>query len=126
MGFAGTWTGTGADSQGATTVTWSLTQTDAAVSGTVATRAVNPSDGSCNSCHRNKSGSVSGTIAGSTLTLTMFFAAGVDGDPTPACSAALTGTASSVADGTLTGDYTGADTCEGPFTNGKLAMARQR
>ena len=54
-------------------------QTGTAVSGTVATQAVNPNDGSCNSCHRNKNGSVSGAISGSTLTLTMFFAAGGDG-----------------------------------------------
>ncbi len=125
IGFVGTWTGMGADSQGETTVTWSLTQTGAAVSGTVATEAVSPNDGSCNSCHRNKSGSVSGTISGSTLTLSMFFAAGVNGDPTPACSQTLAATASSLADGTLAGEYTGADTCEGPFTNGKLAMARR-
>src|SRR5436309_3047635 len=64
IGFAGTWTGTGADSQGATTVAWSLTQTGSTVSGTVTTQAVNPDDGSCNSCHRNKRGSVSGTISG--------------------------------------------------------------
>ena len=123
--FSGTWTGTAADSQGAITVVWSLTQSGATVSGTVATHAVTPNDGSCNSCHRNKSGSVSGTISGSTLTLTMFFAAGGEGDPTPACSATLKGSATTVADGILTGEYSGADTCEGPFTNGTLAMAHQ-
>jgi len=126
IGFAGTWNGTGVDSQGATTVTWALTQTGGSVSGTVATQAVDPNDGSCNSCHRNKSGAVSGTISGQKLILTMFFAAGVSGDPTPACSATVTGTASSTGEGTLAGEYSGADTCEGPFTNGTLTMARQR
>jgi hypothetical protein len=125
VAFAGTWSGTGVDSQGATTVAWSLTQTGTTVSGTVATQAVNPDDGSCNSCHRNKSGSVSGAISGSTLTLTMFFAAGGDGDRTPACSATLTGNLTIVADRMLSGEYSGADTCEGPFANGTLAMARQ-
>ena len=125
IGFAGTWNGTGVDSQGATTVIWSLTETGAAVSGTVTTQAVDPNDGSCNSCHRNKSGTVSGTISGTKLTLTMFFAAGVSGDPTPACSATVTGTASSTGGGTLAGEYSGVDTCEGPFTNGTLAMARR-
>ena len=104
---------------------WSLTQTGETVSGTVSTQAVNPNDGSCNSCHRNKSGTVTGTIAGSRLTLQMFFAAGVDGDPTPACSATLTGSATLAADRTVSGEYSGADTCEGPFTNGTLAMARR-
>ena len=125
IGFAGTWNGTGVDSQGSTTVTWSLTGTGAGVSGTVRTEAVDPNDGSCNSCHRNKSGTVSGTVAGTKLTLTMFFAAGVNGDPTPACSATVTGTASITGDGTLAGEYSGADTCEGPFTNGTLALARR-
>ena len=125
LGFAGTWNGTGVDSQGATTVTWSLTGTGASVSGTVTTQAVDPNDGSCNSCHRNKRGTVSGTISGTKLTLAMFFAAGVNGDPTPACSATVTGTASSTGEGTLAGEYSGADTCEGPFTNGTLVMARR-
>ena len=126
IAFAGTWNGAGVDSQGATTVTWSLTQTGASVSGTVATQAVDPNDGSCNSCHRNKSGAVSGTISGTKLTLTMFFAAGGSDDPTPACSATVTGTASSTGEGALAGEYSGADTCEGPFTNGTLTMTRQR
>jgi hypothetical protein len=97
----------------------------AAAGTTVKTEAVNPDDGSCNSCHRNKSGSVTGTIAGDTLTLTMFFAAGVHGDPTPACSATLSGSATMLAEGRVSGRYTGADTCEGPFTNGTLAMRHQ-
>ena len=123
---AGTWTGTGVDSQGSTTVTWTLTQTGASASGTVKTEAINPNDGSCNSCHRNKSGTFSGTMSETTLTMTMVFAAGVDGDPTPACNATLTGTASPVAGDTLTASYAGADSCEGAFLNGTFTMARAR
>ena len=63
-------------------------------------------------------------MAGSTLTLTMFFAAGGAGDPTPACTATLTGTASRLGADTLTAAYSGADSCEGPFLNGTLVMAR--
>jgi hypothetical protein len=124
--FSGSWSGSASDSQGETTVTWSLTQTGDTVAGTVSTQAVNPNDGSCNSCHRNKSGSVTGTVSGSTVSLTMFFAAGVDGDPTPACSATLTGRASASGDRRIAGEYTGADTCEGPFVNGAFAMTRQQ
>ena len=112
------------DSQGATIVTWALTQTGTNVSGTVKTQAVDPTDVSCNSCHRNKTGAFSGTIAGTTLALTMFFAAGGTGDPTPECTPTLTGTASSIAKDTLTASYSGADSCEGPFLNGTLSMAR--
>src|SRR5262245_8148645 len=96
------------DSQGTTIVTWALDQTDASVSGTVTTRAVDPTDGSCNACHRNKTGTFSGTIAGTTLTLTMVFPAGTAGDPTPICTASLTGTASDITDNMLTTLYAGA------------------
>ncbi len=118
--LAGTWTGTGVDSQGTTTVTWTLAQTGDTVSGTVKTQAVDPTDGSCNSCHRNKSGTVAGTIAGGSVLLRMVFAAGADGDPTPICSQALDGTASRTDDGRIVGTYSGADTCEGQLANGTL------
>ena len=120
---AGAWNGRSVDSQGATIVTWALVQTGTSVSGTVKTQAVDPTDGSCNSCHRNKTGTLTGTISGTVLTVTMFFVAGGTGDPTPECSATLTGSASNIAGDQLTVAYTGADTCEGPFMDGTLAMA---
>jgi hypothetical protein len=123
--LTGSWTGTANDSQGSTTVTWTLTQTGSDATGTVKTNAVNPDDGSCNSCHRNKSGTFIGTVTGSAMTLKMAFAAGIDGDPTPACTATMTGTAS--ADGTdkWMVTYSGSDSCEGQFLNGTLTMARR-
>ena len=124
--LTGTWAGLGTDSQGATRVTWSLTQSGDSVVGTVKTQAVDPADGSCGSCHRNKSGTFTGTISGGTVHLTMFFAAGADGDPTPACTATLAGSASTTAADRLSALYTGSDSCEGAFENGTLAMDRQR
>ena len=120
--LTGTWHGTGVDSGGATVVTWSLVQSGTNVSGTMATQAVDPADGSCNSCHRNKSGTVAGTIAGNALTLSMNFAAGVSGDPTPICSSSFTGTAPDAATRTISVVYTGSDSCEGPLNDGTLAM----
>jgi hypothetical protein len=102
-----------------------LTQTGDTISGTVRTQAVDPTDGSCNSCHRNKSGAVSGTISGMAVSMRMFFAAGGDGDPTPICSQTLDGTVSSAGDGRVTGKYSGADTCEGVLANGTLDLARK-
>jgi hypothetical protein len=122
---AGVWTGTSVDSQGTTVITWNVAQTDTQVSGTVETHAPDPNDGSCNACHRNKRGTFSGTIAGDVLTLTLQFAAGVDGDPTPICSATMTGSASGLTTGSLAGSYTGSDTCEGSFGSGTLAMTRK-
>jgi hypothetical protein len=124
-GVAGAWTGTSVDSQGTTNVTWTVTQTGTDVAGTVQTRAPGIDDGSCNFCHRNKDGTFSGTVAGDVLTLKLQFAAGVAGDPTPICSATMTGSASGLAAGHLAGSYTGSDSCEGAFLNGTLAMTRK-
>ena len=126
LNVSGGWSGTSTDSQGVTVVEWTLVQNGTTVTGTVRTNAPDPTDGSCNSCHRNKSGTVSGTVSGSMLGMTMTFAAGVDGDPTPICSATMTGTATLNASAELGGAYTGSDTCEGAFLNGSLTMTRHR
>jgi hypothetical protein len=124
--LSGAWTGTSVDAQGTTVVNWTITQTGSTVAGTVTTNAPNPTDGSCNACHRNKSGTFTGTISGDTLTINLFFAAGVNGDPTPICSATMTGSAARAASGDLQGTYTGSDTCEGPFLDGRLAMSHRQ
>jgi hypothetical protein len=130
VSLAGTWSGTGVDSnantglKGATNVTWTLAQTDAGVSGTVTTLSTDP-QGTCNSCHRNKTGTLSGTIAGTTLTWTISFPADAAHDPTPICTATLTGTVSGITESSLEGPYTGEDLCEGKFLDGTLTMARQ-
>jgi hypothetical protein len=100
---------------------WGLDQTGPAVSGTVTMEAVD-APGSCNACHRNKTGTFSGTIDGTTLAMTMSFPTGGDGDATPACSATLIGTASNVATTPLTAVYSGVDSCEPPASNGTLVM----
>ncbi len=125
VNLSGSWGGASTDSQGLTVVAWTLTQSGSSVAGTVRTNAPDPADGSCNSCHRNKSGTITGTISGDVLTMTLRFAAGADGDPTPICSATMTGTATSAANGQLAGAYSGSDTCEGPFLNGSLSMTRR-
>jgi len=125
LNVAGSWNGTSTDSQGITVVEWAITQSGDVVSGTVRTNAPDPADGSCNSCHRNKSGTFAGTVSGNTLTMTLQFAAGANGDPTPICSATMTGNATATADGRLGGVYTGSDTCEGSFLNGSLTMTRR-
>jgi len=125
LNLSGSWSGTSTDSQGMTVVTWTVTQSGTAVTGTVKTNAPDPNDGSCNSCHRNKSGTLTGSVSGDVLTMSMAFAAGADGDPTPICSATMAGTATSSANGQLGGAYTGSDTCEGSFLNGSLSMRRK-
>jgi hypothetical protein len=123
INMVGTWTGTGVDSMGTVILTWALTQTGSALSGTVKMQAVDVA-GSCNSCHRNKTGTFSGTINGTTLSTTMVFPKHGAGDPTPDCTATLTGTASNVTTNTLTAAYSGVDSCEPPANNGTVVMTR--
>ena len=135
ISLAGTWSGAGADSNAntgpnsGTMVTWTLTQSDATVSGTMTTQSVDAANTTCASCHRNKTGTVSGTIAGTTLTLTAVFPAGNpagnQNDVTPICSATISGSASGITHSSLTSAYSGSDTCEGPLLNGTLTMTRQ-
>ena len=122
-GIVGTWTGTGVDSMGTINLTWGLNLTGGStLSGTVAMEAVD-STGSCNSCHRTKTGTFSGTIEGTTLSMTMFFPKG-GSDQTPACTATLTGTAANVSTNRMTIVYSGVDSCEPPADNGTLVMTR--
>ncbi|MBI2318736.1 MAG: hypothetical protein HYY28_14540 [Betaproteobacteria bacterium] len=131
LSMVGAWSGTGVDSNantganGTTIVTWTLAQTDARVSGTVNTRSVDPVGTTCNSCHRNKTGTLSGTVTGTAMTFTISFPPGVAGDPTPLCTATITGTVSGITQSSFTASYSGDDSCEGPLLDGTLTMARQ-
>jgi hypothetical protein len=135
LNLTGTWKGTGHDTfvrnnaADGMRVTWVLTQTGSAISGTVRTTALVPGDGSCSSCHRDKTGTVSGTISGSALSLTMDFP-GMNGEVTALCAVTLNGTASAIANNTFTTAYSGTDSCENvtpgglAFENGSLVMTR--
>lgn len=118
----GTWTGTGSDSFSAERVTWVLTQSGSAVSGTVEFNAIDPADGSCASCHKVKRGTITGTLSGAALSVSMNFPAGGD-VPAPICVTALSGTAS-VIDRKITVSYSGTDSCEGTYSNGLMELNR--
>jgi len=120
---SGTWTGTGSDSFGPERVTWVLTQSGISVSGTAELNAADPADGSCGSCHKVKRGTFSGTLSGASLSVTMKFPAGGD-VPAPMCVVDLSGSAT-VVDRRMTASYTGTDTCEGFFADGKIELTRQ-
>jgi hypothetical protein len=127
-------TGTGVDSNetnlansipiATTIVTWKLTQTGDSVSGTVTTQSIDPLGTTCNSCHRSRTGTLSGTISGTTLTWTASFPADAANDPTPSCTATLSGTISDITGNSPSGSYSGEDSCEKLYTDGTLALAR--
>jgi hypothetical protein len=83
----------------------------------------NPADGTCGSCHKQKNGTVSGTISGTALSLTLDFPKG-GGDLTPLCGLTMSATTTDVAAGRIASAYTGTTTCEGPITDGMLVMSR--
>ena len=112
----------GSDSFSPELVTWVITQSGSALSGTAEINAVNPADGTCGSCHKVKRGTLAGTLSGSTVTISMKFPAGGD-VPTPICEAELTATGT-VVDRRISATYTGSDTCEGVYSNGVMELTR--
>jgi hypothetical protein len=123
LNLTGTWTGTGTDGQGPETFKMTLTQMGERVTGTVVLDPGNPNDGTCGSCHKQKAGTFSGTVSGSTLTLTMDFPRGGD-DLTPLCGLTMNAVTSDVVNGRIASRYTGTTTCEGPITDGTLVVTR--
>jgi hypothetical protein len=127
--LTGTWSGPISDTQGLGILTWSLTQTGDAVSGTVLMNASDTGDGTCASCHKEQhTGAVVGTLSGSTLAFTMTLPGTTPSAPTPICSINASGTAQRMIEGevVIIGAYTGADSCEGPFAAGTLIMRAVR
>ena len=123
VAMSGTWTGTGSDSFSPELVTWVVTQSGAMLSGTAEINAVDPRDGTCGSCHKVKKGTLTGTVTGSTLSITMKFPAGGD-VPAPICDADFSATGT-VVDRRISATYTGSDTCEGTYSNGVIELTRQ-
>ena len=119
---SGTWSGTGSDSFSPELVTWAITQSGTTLSGAAQLRAVDPLDGSCGSCHKVKNGTLTGTISGNTLTLSLEFPPGGD-VPAPICEAKLNAVGT-VIDRRITATYTGTDTCEGVYSNGVMELTR--
>lgn len=121
--LSGTWTGTGTDAQGAETFSWTVSQTGDRLSGSVVLDSANRNDGSCGSCHKQKGGSLAGTLSGGALSLTLDFPEG-GSDITPLCGITMHAAATDVTSNRITASYTGTTTCEGPITDGTLVVVR--
>ena len=125
LSLAGNWSGPGANMLGRHTISLAITQSGTALSGTVQTRAADPNDGTCSSCHMNKLGTFTGTIAGTAVSLTMTFPAGNQSEPTPICSATMSINTTDVTPSRIAGIYSGGDTCEGPWLETSVTITRQ-
>jgi hypothetical protein len=123
VNLTGTWAGTGNDAQGAETFTWTVTQSGDRLSGSAVLNSANPTDGSCGSCHKQKIGTLTGTLSNGALTLTLDFPTGGN-DITPLCGLTMHASTSDVSAGRIATSYTGTTTCEGPITDGTLTVTR--
>jgi hypothetical protein len=112
----------GSDSFSPELVTLVISQSGPAITGTAEINAVAPGDGTCGSCHKVKRGTLTGTVTGGTVTMSMKFPAGGD-VPAPICDAEFNATAA-LLDRRITGTYSGSDTCEGTYSNGLIDVAR--
>ena len=121
--LTGTWTGTGNDAQGAETFSWTATQIGDRLSGSVVMDSVNRTDGSCGSCHKQKTGTLAGTLLNGALLLTLDFPAG-GSDITPLCGITMNAKTSDIVAGKIAATYTGSTTCEGPISDGTLVVMR--
>ena len=126
--MSGTWTGSAADSSismgagsmmgqtGMGTMTWPLTQNGSTVTGSMSF--------SGSGMQGRMPGAFSGTMSGDEITFTMDVPIG--SMMSSGCSARATGTAR--VDGTrmtMTGSYSGSNSCTGSFVNGQMTMTRR-
>ena len=122
--MAGTWAGSSSDSSnsmgagsmmgqaGLGAMTWQLTQSGSTVTGSM----------SFSGMQGGRAGSFSGTMSGEDMTLMMDLPSG--SMMSSGCSARATGTAR-VSGTTMTGSYSGSNSCTGSFVNGQMTMTRR-
>lgn len=126
MPMTGTWAGSSSDSSlsmgtgsmmgqaGLGAMTWQLTQTGSTVTGSMSFAGM----------QGGKAGSFSGTMTGDDMVLMMTLPTG--SMMSGGCSAQATGTARiNRLTMTMTGTYSGSNTCTGSFMNGQMIMTRR-
>jgi hypothetical protein len=116
LNLTGTFSGNASDSSGPGRMTWLVTQTGSTINGTMT--AATPSGAV------QFRGNLSGTLAGSILQFVVDVpVGGVSG--LPSCAVRLSGSAPGVTNSTISGTYSGTNTCTAPFTNGRFTLTKQ-
>ena len=100
-----------------------MTQNGDQLSGAVVLNSANPDDGSCGSCHKQKTGTLSGTLSNGGSHADAGLPPG-GGDITPLCGITMHTTTRDIAAGRIAASYTGTTTCEGPIADGTLTVTR--
>lgn len=115
LDLTGTWSGTHSDSLGSGTASWSISQVGNNVTGPA----------TFTESGITARGSATGTLSGNTLTFAFSFPVGSIPPPFSGCAVTTNGTASGVTNTSISGTYTGNNTCQGPLANGRLTLAKQ-
>jgi hypothetical protein len=113
--LTGTWTGSAADSSGPGTMTWRITQTATSLTGTVAM-----TDSATNAGGR---GSISASVSGTSIHFSISVPAGGFDSPFGSCTASVSGDAQA-SSSSITGTYSGVNSCTGAITAGQVTLAR--
>jgi hypothetical protein len=95
---------------------WQVTQADTSFSGTVTLM-----DTSTGFTGR---GSVSGTVSGSSIHFSITVPAGGFEGPLASCTASVSGDAQA-SSSSITGTYSGSNSCSGTITSGQLTLTKQ-
>ena len=117
LNLTGTWSGRMSDSSGGPDqATMTVTQTGASISGTVTGMTLSGSV--------LFNGTVTGTLSGTTLTMSASVPrGGVVGEPN--CTITVNGSAVGVTATAMSGSYSGIHSCNGAFTNGQLSLTKR-
>jgi len=113
VNVAGSWRGTATDSSGEGSLTLQVTQSGTDLSGTVTMSVITVTG----------RGTVTGTVSGSTIRLTITIPAGGFDAPFSGCTATVSGDGQASASA-INATYTGTNSCSGPVTKGQLTLAK--
>jgi len=114
--LTGTWSGSASDSSGPGQMSWQITQSDGSFSGTVTI-----TDGSTSLGGR---GSVSGILSNGSIRFSISIPAGGFDSPYASCTAEASGDGQ-VSTSSITGTYSGSNSCTDTITSGQLSLTRQ-
>jgi hypothetical protein len=116
VNLTGNWGGSVSDSSGPGQMSWQLTQTDTSFSGTMTMTDA--------STGVTGQGSVSGTVSGGSFHFSISVRAGGFSSPYASCTADASGDGQA-ASATITGTYSGSNSCSGAIASGQLTMQKQ-
>jgi hypothetical protein len=113
VSLAGSWRGTATDSSGPGTVSMQVTQSGTNLTGTVSMSVITATG----------RGTLTGTVSGSSIHLTIAIPAGGFDAPFASCTASVSGDGQASAS-SITVIYTGTNSCSGPITKGELTLSK--